>query len=121
MTESWPWRKFERWEFSCKCGCGFDTVDAELVVVLLDVKKHFNGATVHINSGCRCVKHNRNIGGRYSSYHLLGRAADITVEGHPPLDVYAYLCGKHPHKFGIGLYDDFVHIDTRSVGMWRQD
>jgi len=50
-------KHFYRDEFACQCGCGFDTVDHELVKILEDVRKTFN-APVHISSGCRCEKHN---------------------------------------------------------------
>ena len=30
---------FKRSEFACKCGCGFNVVDTELLDVLIDVKK----------------------------------------------------------------------------------
>jgi uncharacterized protein YcbK (DUF882 family) len=131
MTDSWPWKKFRRWEFECRCRkCGFDTVDAELMSVLCDLKNNFRGARVFINSGCRCVEYNeavqKSINPDYIPYssksqHMLGRAVDVSVEGHTPSEVYAYLSSKYLNKFGIGKYLVFVHIDTRSKGVWRQD
>lgn len=120
-NDPWPWKKFERWEFACKCGCGFDTVDAELVNVLLDLKKHFGGARVTVNSGCRCEKYNAMVGGARNSQHVLGRAADVVVDGVSTTEVYGYLTSKYIGKYGIGRYDSFVHIDTRSVSLWRQN
>lgn len=130
MTAMWPWKKFQRWEFECKCRkCKFDTVDAELMNVLCDLKNHFKGARVFINSGCRCVEYNEAVQkGKNPNYvpyssksqHLLGRAADISVEGYTTSEVYAYLSSKYLNKFGIGKYQVFVHIDTRSGAPWRQ-
>lgn len=103
---------FLRSEFACKCGCGFAAVDVKLIKVLTDVREHF-GVPVTITSGCRCESHNRKVGGSEGSFHLKGMAADILVKGVPPGDVHEYLDDSHPHKFGIGLYVGWVHIDVR--------
>ena len=105
-------KHFSRYEFACKCGCGYDTVDAELITVLEDVRAYYD-RPVTINSGCRCEKHNGNIGGGKKSQHLTGRAADIRVKGIDPAVVYRYLELKYIGKYGIGGYREFTHIDTR--------
>jgi len=109
---------FSRDEFACKCGCGFDTVDAELVEVLQDVRD-WAGARVAINSGCRCRDHNRAVGGVSGSQHLSGRAADIVVEGKTPEQVADYLATQYPVRYGIGRYATFTHVDTRTLGPAR--
>ncbi|MDT8311915.1 MAG: D-Ala-D-Ala carboxypeptidase family metallohydrolase [Methylophaga sp.] len=111
-------KNFSRHEFACKCGCGFDTADIELVTVLQDVRDHFNRA-VTINSGCRCVEYNRQIGGAPDSQHTKCRAADIVVEDTPPRVVHFYLSEQYDGRFGLGRYDSFTHIDTRSGGAAR--
>lgn len=103
---------FHRDEFQCSCGCGFDTVDAELITVL-EAVRNFWGVKVKINSGARCAKHNANEGGSPTSKHLIGQAADIVVEGILPQKVYTYLDNKYPDRYGIGLYSGWVHIDVR--------
>jgi len=113
-------RNFWRSEFACRCGCGFDTVDAELVEVLQDVRDHF-GAPVTVTSGSRCAEHNRRVGGAGGSLHLIGRAADIVVEGRETREVHDYLAGKYPGRFGIAWHRAFVHIDTRTNGPARWD
>lgn len=105
-------KNFRRKEFSCKCGCGFNTVDAELLHVLEDVREKF-GSPVVIRSGCRCEKHNRRVGGKKNSMHLSGKAADISVIGIMPGDVAAYLRGKYDF-YGIGDYVNFTHTDVRT-------
>jgi uncharacterized protein YcbK (DUF882 family) len=102
---------FKRSEFDCLCGCGFDTVDAELLDVLEDARE-FNGP-IYISSGCRCAEHNESEGGSEDSQHLIGRAADCHTNNVLPQELYKYLNEKYPNKYGIGLYNDFVHIDTR--------
>jgi len=104
---------FNRAEFACPCGCGFDTVDTELMPVLQDVREQF-GQPVTINSGCRCPQYNRSVGGALSSQHLKGRAADITVKDVPPSIVQQYLLDKYSERLGIGEYMGFTHIDTRT-------
>lgn len=109
---------FSRAEFTCKCGCGFDTVDAETLRVLEDVRKTF-GKPVVITSGCRCPDYNQRIGGAKNSLHARGRAADIVVIDVAPAEVYAFLCAEYPDKYGFGSYATFTHVDTRSGGPAR--
>jgi len=106
-------KNFSRSEFACKCNCGFSTVDVELVKVLEIVRNHFN-KPITINSACRCELHNISVGGSYGSRHKLGIAADIVVKGVKPYDVYLFLDGFAPNKYGIGHYNSFTHIDVRS-------
>lgn len=106
-------KHFSRSEFACKCGCGFDTVDAELITVLEGLREQL-GRPVRINSACRCEKDNARVGGAKSSQHLTGKAADITVDDISPMGVFSYLTGKYPDSYGIGRYKTFTHIDSRS-------
>ncbi len=105
---------FSRKEFECKCGCGFDTVDAELLNVVSDVREHF-GEPVTINSAARCVQHNKNIGGHKNSYHLYGQACDIIVNNVDPVAVQNYLKMNYPNSYGIGSYSTFTHIDVQQT------
>ena len=112
-------KHFSRKEFACKCGCGFQTVDVELLEVLMMVRSKFE-ASVTINSACRCEKHNKNIGGAYGSKHKRGIAADIVVKGIDASYVYSYLDSSFPDKFGVGKYDSFTHIDVRQTkARWK--
>ena len=115
---TFPAKHFTREEFECKCGCGFDTVDAELLDVLEEVRVWFE-EPVTINSGCRCVTHNENEGGKPNSQHLYGRAADIVVRNVPASEVYEYLNVRFPDDYGMKAYSTFTHIDTRTNrGRW---
>lgn len=119
MSESPFNPHFSRVEFACRCGCGFDTVDAETLEVARAVRSHF-GAPVIVTSGCRCESHNRAIGGAQHSQHVLGRAADIKVQGVAPGDVQDWIESRFPNA-SVGRYASFTHIDTRSYGpaRWR--
>jgi uncharacterized protein YcbK (DUF882 family) len=103
---------FKRKEFACKCGCGFDTIDFELVRILEEIRDHFDRPVI-VNSGCRCAFYNSTVGGSKNSMHVKGRAADITVEGVPP-DVVAELADQMDVG-GRGKYDTFTHVDTRAI------
>lgn len=106
-------KHFNSSEFACKCGCGFDSISRDLVEVLEDLRETY-GFPVMINSGCRCLKHNKTVGGEPNSKHMEGIAADIVVKGLSPAKVYQYLDSKYKDTFGIGLYKTWVHIDTRT-------
>ncbi|PVO50882.1 D-Ala-D-Ala carboxypeptidase family metallohydrolase [Salmonella enterica] len=110
MISKW----FKRKEFECKCGkCGQDTVDAELLAILEDVREHFDRPVI-INSANRCPTHNKRVGGASRSVHLTGKAADIVVKGVAPDIVHAYLTKKYPDSYGIGKYNTFTHVDSRT-------
>lgn len=100
-------------EFACQDGSDPVFIDPALVQVLQSVRNHFNRA-VHINSGFRTASHNKKVGGAAYSQHLYGRAADIRVEGVGAMEVYGYICAILPNSGGVGLYSDFVHVDTRT-------
>lgn len=108
---------FTRAEFACRCGCGFDTVDADLLALLENVRDHF-AVPVTINCGCRCPEHNRAVGGEPQSQHMRGRAADIVVRGVDPQAVADYV--DTLGAAGVGRYATFTHVDTRSGrARWR--
>ena len=120
-------KNFWRHEMSCKCGCGFDTIDWRTLEVAQLVCDHFariqNTPRVicTVTSAARCVAHNKNVGGSPASQHVFGRAMDIKIVGVKPQEIYDYLVATFPDRFGFGLYSTFVHIDTRSDGpaRWR--
>lgn len=111
---------FDRAEFACVCGCGFDTVDAELLEVLQDLR-YISGSALHITSGCRCRAHNQAVGGAPGSLHLQGRAADIASTVLTPTEIYYHFTQAYPDRFGVGCYPYHVHIDTRAKpARWNQ-
>lgn len=109
---------FTRAEVACKCGCGFDSMDVETLKVA-DEARQFVNTSITPSSACRCVNHNRKVGGGKSSQHLVARAMDLPVDN--PLVLFQYLCDKYPNQYGFGLYNTFVHIDTRSGKAARWD
>ena len=67
-------------EFRCRDGSDVVMIDESLVVLLQCIREHF-GKPITITSGYRTAAHNAAVGGAKSSQHLLGRAADIQVQG----------------------------------------
>lgn len=105
---------FHREEFACKCGCGQDTVDAELINILEALRTTLK-APITVNSGNRCLAYNKKVGGKPNSMHLKGRAADITIDGLTPKQVQDAFEVMFPDKYGMGRYDNFTHVDSRAV------
>ena len=104
---------FDRSEFACKCGCGYDTVDAELIRVLDEVRSVFGDRAVVITSGCRCRSHNETVGGWLASKHLVGKAADFYISQVDCGLVAEYLEQQYFDRYGIGRYDTWTHLDVR--------
>lgn len=75
---------FSRSEFACKCGCGLDEVEEELIRFLQALRDKVG--PIKIISGCRCPDHNasKKVGGSKNSSHITGVAADISVPGVDP-------------------------------------
>ena len=99
---------FTRAEAACKCGCGFDSMDA-ITLKIADKARDFANEPITPSSACRCKTHNVKVGGAKNSQHLLARAMDLPVSN--PKALYDYLCKKYPNQYGFGLYSSFVHID----------
>ena len=110
-------KNFSRREFACKCGCGFDAVDVDLLVGLQKLRD-LAGAGIKINSACRCEAHNKKVGGASKSRHKFAKAADIVISGLKPAEMAA-LAEKIPEfqKGAIIIYNTqgFIHVDVRGV------
>lgn len=76
-------KHFKLNEFKCHCGCGETRIDIRLVKILDDIREHFGNSCI-ITSGVRCPKHNKEVGGSSTSWHLStrgGRASDFYISG----------------------------------------
>lgn len=101
---------FKSSEFDCKCGCGLNNIDRDLVQKL-DMARNLAGIPFMINSACRCKNHNENVGGSSSSSHISGYAVDIRVrfssERHK---ILVALLGVGFNR--VGIYKKFIHVDV---------
>ena len=108
---------FKKSEFACKCGCGFDEVDLKLVRLLEAIREHFGGKPLIISSGCRCAKHNKEVGGVQGSRHVKGKASDIYIQGVSTQDLLNYCkqlvaAGKARYTYTNNAnMNGVVHID----------
>lgn len=119
-------------EFACRCNypdCHLKLVAHMPLVLAIQgaadhfADKHIARVKIVISGPNRCPKHNAAEGGAKESTHQDAIAADhhleIAVGGRwvliAPLELYKYYDSKYPNKYGIGLYDNRVHLDTREV------
>jgi len=101
---------FTREEIACKCGCGFEVMHPETLAIA-DAVRELVMAPVVCNSGCRCGPYNRSVGSSDVSQHTKGRAMDLQVSNS--VFVYRWLCDHYHGRCGFGLYENFVHVDSR--------
>ncbi len=77
-------KNFKKGEFVCKCCKELpDEVwmnTRALVENVLDPVRELFGKAIRVNSGYRCEKHNRKVGGARNSQHVCGEAADVCAE-----------------------------------------
>ena len=84
------------------------------VLAMERVRAHFHGRRVNVRSGFRDPRYNAAEGGAVNSLHLYLNAFDFEIPGVDPFEIVRVLHGWYPDALGIGLYNDFVHIDTRT-------
>jgi len=117
-------KNFNLKEFECKCGCDMPLEVYENLIKLtgqLQILRDYLGRPIKINSAYRCPKHNAKIGGSKTSQHLLGKAADITIQSLKPIEVFTIIEDLIDFgvmlQGGLGLYEEkgFVHYDIRKT------
>lgn len=106
---------FKKEEFTCKCGCGLNNIQLKVVQVADEIREHF-GKPAIVNSGTRCAKHNKEIGGVENSRHLVGKAIDLYVQGIDGGTLLNYTeqlvsQGKLRYTYRISENGNAVHID----------
>ena len=125
-------KNFSLKEFDCKGNCkeckdGCDMPSDVYMNIIKLVKqlqflRDYTGRAITINSGYRSPEHNAKISGSSKrSQHMLGKAADITIEGLKPTEVYRIIENLidmgEMLQGGLGLYEEkgFVHYDIRKT------
>ena len=115
-------KNFTLKEFECKGGCDMPLEVYENIIKLasqLQFLRDYTGRPITINSAYRCPEHNAKVGGSKTSQHLLGKAADITIQSLKSAEVFVLIEELidmgHMLQGGLGLYDTFVHYDIRKT------
>ena len=133
-------KNFSLKEFDCKGNCkeckdGCDMPSDVYMNIIKLVKqlqflRDYTGRAITINSGYRSPEHNAKVGGSHkivdgerieTSQHVFGKAADITIEGLKPTEVYRIIENLidmgEMLQGGLGLYEEkgFVHYDIRKT------
>lgn len=96
-----------------------------LVDHVLDPIRERLGVPVRITSGYRCKALNELVGGKDSSQHLAGCAADFTIDGLSPYDYkrLAYWCTGQLEFDQMIVYPKrrFIHVSYVSPGNNRHE
>ena len=109
-------KNFKVSEFACKCGrfdCPHYGIKQELIDALQKLRD-YAGVAIFVNSGYRCPKRNKAVGGSKGSMHMKGLAADIWCEELTPEELKKF--AEEIPEFangGIGIYDWGIHVDVR--------
>lgn len=92
-----------------------------LIVNLLQPLREKLGKPVIITSGYRCAYLNKLVGGKETSQHVMGQAADIRVKGMTPPALCAFIksSGLTVDQC-INEYDQWVHVSYRKEGNRNQ-
>ncbi len=110
------WCNFKPDEFRCSC-CNRLEISSDIMDLLQNARNDLG--PLQITSAYRCPDHNRKIGGSKRSQHMLGKAADITIQSLKPAEVFVIIEDLidmgHMLQGGLGLYEKrgFVHYDIR--------
>lgn len=99
---------FELKEQYCPC-CKGGRFASDFLDRLNRAREHA-GIPFIVNSGFRCEKHNKEVGGSPMSSHLVGCACDIrTLDNYTRFKVLEALL--HVGFCRIGIGKDYIHVD----------
>lgn len=113
-------KNFSKSEFDSKDGSEMPEdvlTNIKKLAGYLQILRDNLGKKIQVNSGYRSEPHNKKVGGKPKSKHILGIAADIVVEDKTPKQVFELIEllikeGKLPEG-GLKAYKTFTHYDIR--------
>lgn len=107
---------FDKSEFICKCGCNQGNPSSLLISRLEKLYKLMNAKAIIVNSGYRCYKHDKAVGGSGYGAHTKNIAADIVVKKQDGTLYSAEEIAEAAERIGfggIGMMNNACHVDTR--------
>lgn len=117
-------QNFNLEEFACKCGCGqmpdCNSSEFKDLVSKLQKIRDLCKFPLKINSGFRCKKHNKKVGGSVNSSHLVGLAVDVEIKSDYSRLVFLESAINVGIK-RIGVAKSYIHIDvdkTKDDACW---
>ena len=104
---------FCEYEFICHCGkCSHSFPHSSIIeqrlMIALQQARYKLKAPIYITSGRRCKKYNREVGGKFDSYHLTGRAADIKADNM--IKLFSVVKSINAFSY-IEAHDSYIHVD----------
>jgi len=107
-------------EFHCRDGTRVPSMyydNLKTLVYNLQMLRDCIEKPIIILSGYRTIEHNKAVNGSRKSYHLTAQAADFIVPSimiETLHEIVGHLIRNGSMKpGGLGLYDTFIHYDTR--------
>ncbi|MCR5039196.1 MAG: peptidase M15 [Bacteroidales bacterium] len=93
-----------------------------LVDEVLDPLREAYGRPIRVNSGYRCPKLNRLVGGSPNSQHMRGEAADIqpVIGNESDLPELARILIANGKFDQLIIYPTFIHVSYRRLGWNRK-
>lgn len=117
--EGWRWPHFSVTELTCDCGhfCEGEYYHYPKFLDALEKMRSILDEPIFINSGRRCVGHNKAVGGAPHSMHTRTMAADIKIAPHSRKALYEAAMKAGFTGFGFGV--NFMHIDMGRRRRWK--
>ncbi|HZH25814.1 MAG TPA: DUF882 domain-containing protein [Azospirillaceae bacterium] len=94
-------------------------LDPRLCDALSELQRRLDGRPIQVTCGYRTPTTNRLVGGEKNSYHMLGMAADIRVDGVSTQRLYRTLVSMKAGGVGIYPGQRFCHLDVGEFRTWR--
>lgn len=116
-------KNFKKSEFDSKDGAEMpkDVLEnIQLLAKYVQLIRNEVNVPLTINSGYRSPSHNAKVGGVKNSYHVQGKASDLSSKKITPKQLYDTIIklikAGIVYNGGVGIYDTFVHYDIGGKG-----